>query len=130
MIVLAIIVAIVAMVAPNILERQREANNDLARTTIEIIESALKQKAAHNNGSYPDGDGAEVIQALSEPSEDVKGNPRGAYLEEVPLDPWGNEFNYSLDAETNRARIWSSGADGQDDGGSGDDVGNWNESQS
>ena len=126
MIVLAIIVAIVAMVAPNILERQREANNDLARTTIKTIESALKQKAVHNNGEYPSETGSEVIAALAEPSTDSKQRERKPYLEEVPADPWGNPFNYSYDSNEMKPRVWSNGPNGQDDGGSGDDVGNWN----
>ncbi|MCA9116996.1 MAG: prepilin-type N-terminal cleavage/methylation domain-containing protein, partial [Planctomycetaceae bacterium] len=60
LIVLAIIVAIAAMVAPNLLSRRREANEDITRTTIKNVEDALKQKSAHNDGEYPTG-GEEVI---------------------------------------------------------------------
>lgn len=125
LIVLAIIVAIAAMVAPNLLSRRREANEDLARATIKNIENALKQKAVHNNGEFPSESGPEVISQLAETSQDANGRDRQPYLEEVPLDPWGQAFNYSYDSGEVKPRIWSNGPNTTDDGGSGDDIGNW-----
>jgi len=128
LIVLAIIVAIAAMVAPNLLSRQREANEDITRTTINVVEGAIKQKAAHNDGTFPTG-GEEVIIELSEPSTDSRGRERDPYLQDTTRtkDAWGEPLYYEYDPNRDRTtpRIWSGGANRQDDGGSGDDITNW-----
>ena len=129
LIVLAIIVAIAAMVAPNLIGQQQQANIDLTQATIMSIENAVKQKASHNNGTYPDGDNA--IKELTEVSTDARDRERPPYLEKYPRDQWNNDFHYEYDPKRDltKPRIWSSGPDGRDDGGSGDDIRNWEENQ-
>ncbi len=39
---------------------------------------------------------------------------------DLPLDPWGNSYNYSVNGR--KWNVWSSGANGIDEGGEGDDV--------
>ena len=126
LIVLAIIVGLAAMVAPNLLSRRREANEDTTRAMIKNVEDAIKQKTVHNDGDYPQGS-QEVILQLAEVSTDSRGRERDPYLEEVPLDVWGEPFYYEYDPNRDRTkpRIWSGGANRQDDGGSGDDITNW-----
>ena len=58
LIVLAIIVAIAAMVAPNLLSRQQESKESITRATIKTIENAVKLKAVNNDGTFPDSDAA------------------------------------------------------------------------
>ncbi|MCH2202562.1 MAG: type II secretion system major pseudopilin GspG [Fuerstiella sp.] len=125
LIVLAIIVAIAAMVAPNLIGRQQESRINLTKAQIKSVENALKQKAIDNQGTFPDSNDA--IKALSQPSEDDSGREHAPYLEEYPRDSWGNDFHYEYDAnrDLTKPRIWSSGPDGKDDGGSGDDIANW-----
>ncbi len=125
LIVLAIIVAIAAMVAPNLIGQQQKAKESTTFATIKTIENAIKQKAVANDGTFPDGEDA--ISKLAQKSEDSRGREVAPYLEEVPLDGWGNEFHYEYDPKRDltKPRIWSSGPDGKDDGGSGDDIANW-----
>lgn len=127
LIVLAIIVAIAAMVAPNLISRQQESKISITQANIRTIENALKAKAVDNNGTYPDSD--EAIRELTQTSEDDQGREHAPYLEEYLRDSWGNDFHYEYDPkrDLNKPRIWSSGPDGNDDGGSGDDVANWRE---
>ncbi len=124
LIVLAIIVAIAAMVAPNLIGQQNEANIRIARTTVKNIEEAAKRRAVKNNGQYEDGTGAEPIAMLAEPFTDALQNVHPPELEEVPVDPWNNQFQYSYSAGSGelKPRIWSMGPDGQD--GSDDDISN------
>lgn len=126
LIVLGIIVAIAAMVAPNLLSSRTDANNDIARATIKNIEDSLKRKALKNNGVYQSGSGSEMISQLAEPWEDSMGKEQTPLMEEVPLDPWGNEFQYSYADGDMKPKIWSFGANGEDDGGSlsSDDISN------
>lgn len=129
LIVLAIIVALAAMVAPNLLSRQQESKINITQATIKTIENALKTKAIDNNGTFPDSDDA--IRELTQTSEDDQGREHAPYLEEYPRDSWGNDFHYEYDPkrDLNKPRIWSSGPDGNDDGGSGDDVANWSDDE-
>lgn len=126
LIVLGIIVAIAAMVAPNLLSSRTDANNDIARATIKNIEDALKRQALKNNGIFKSGTGSEMISQLAEPWEDSMGKEQKPLLEEVPLDPWGKEYQYSFSDGDLKPKIWSCGVDGVDDGGgnSTDDVSN------
>ena len=133
LIVLAIIVALAAMVAPNLLQSRREANEKTTRATIKNIEDAVKMKAVDNDGEFPEGS-QEAITQLAESSTDSQGRERPPYLEEVPFDAWGEPFYYEYDPnrDTTKPRIWSSGANRQDDGGSdgSDDITNWRKEES
>ena len=49
---------------------------------------------------------------------------KGHYLEQLPLDPWGNEYQYRYPGIHNQKGydLWSMGQDGVT---SSDDIGNW-----
>jgi len=56
------------------------------------------------------------------------GNWDGPYIDELPKDPWGNDYNYAYEPETSQRKfpnIWSNGPDGTDSGGADDDICNW-----
>lgn len=123
LIVLAIIVSLAAMVAPNLLSSQQDANISTTRADIRNIETAIKTKAIKMNGQYETG-GAEVIEKLTEPYE-VNGQQQQPVMEDLKKDAWGNPFQYAYDPNTDlKPRIWSFGPNGTDDGGDGDDVSN------
>ena len=125
LIVLAIIVAIAAMVAPNLMSSQRDALISTTRATIKNIEDAAKRRAIKNNGEYSTD--SDAIKQLAEPWEDALQQQQPPELEEYPLDAWNNEFQYSFDPNSElKPKIWSFGPDGQDGGGSkdSDDVSN------
>lgn len=76
-------------------------------------------------GNYPSSE--EGIAALTKAPAGKEARWKGPYLEEVPLDPWGNEYQYRFPGSKNinGARgydIWSLGPDGAE---SADDIGNW-----
>jgi general secretion pathway protein G len=76
-------------------------------------------------GSYPASD--EGLAALMKAPAGKESKWRGPYLEEVPLDPWGNPYQYRYPGSknVNGARgydVWSWGTDGSE---SADDIGNW-----
>lgn len=52
-----------------------------------------------------------------------------SFMEEVPKDPWGQEYKYRYPAQKSKKPydVWSAGADGQD--GTPDDIGNWKPSE-
>lgn len=127
LIVLAIIVAIAAMVAPNLISSQQDANIQTTRATIRTIEDAFKRKAVKNNGVFDTTSGPEAIRSLTETWQDSLGQQQAPLLEETPRDAWNREFQYAYDPNTDlKPRIWSFGPDGEDGGGSAgsDDVSN------
>ncbi|MFU8848112.1 MAG: type II secretion system major pseudopilin GspG [Opitutales bacterium] len=76
-------------------------------------------------GNYPSTE--EGIAALIKAPSGKEARWKGPYLEEAPLDPWGNPYQYRFPGSKNinGARgydIWSLGPDGTE---SGDDIGNW-----
>ena len=126
LIVLAIIVAIAAMVAPNLIGSQQEAQIQTTRATIKIIEEACKKKAVKMDGTFDKESGPEVIQKLAEKWEDNRGKEQQPLLEEIPRDAWGREFQYQYNSGDLKPLIWSFGPDGEDGGGSNstDDISN------
>ena len=76
-------------------------------------------------GNYPTTE--EGLEALVKAPADKKARWNGPYLEEVPLDPWQNAYQYRFPGSKNinGARgydVWSLGPDGVE---SADDIGNW-----
>ena len=69
LLVLAILGVIAAMVVPNLLGRQDEANRRASRISIAGFENAVKQYAAEHDGQFPEGNGDSVIQSLMTPEQ-------------------------------------------------------------
>jgi len=105
-----------------------------AKTQINRLESSLELYNM-DNGRFPTSEqGLEAL--ISEPSsapEPVSYQP-GGYLKggELPLDPWGNEFQYESPGSNNENSfdLWSLGKDGTPGGdGLNADLGNWSDRQ-
>ncbi len=132
LIVLAIIVVIAAMVVPNLIGSQQKANEDVTLATIKSIEkSPVGTWAADHDGTYLQASGSEAWQQMMNPGS-YKGRKLRPYLEEPPLDAWGQILQYEWNGDGHskkqgalRPAIWSVGANGQDEGGEGDDVISW-----
>jgi len=73
-------------------------------------------------GDFPST--AEGLQALVV-RPGTTGNWRGSYIEGVPIDPWGEPYQYRFPGEKNKGGydLWSKGKDKQS--GTDDDIGNW-----
>lgn len=132
LIVLAIIGVLAAMVVPQFLGRQKQANIDVTRASIKGLEQALKLYAVDHDAEFPSG-GQDALAVLLQPT-DKYGKAMQPYLDRVPLDAWGNAFYYewpNTKASGNAAlkpAIWSSGPDGKNDNGvEPGDVNNWDE---
>lgn len=75
-------------------------------------------------GSYPTT--AEGLQALvTPPSGKADKFPRGGLIDKIPLDPWGEPYQYAYPGTRNKDSydLWSKGPDKQS--GTADDIGNW-----
>ncbi|MFI0849511.1 type II secretion system major pseudopilin GspG [Mesorhizobium sp. IMUNJ 23232] len=109
LVVLAIIGLITALVGPRVLAQLSDSRERAARLQIEAFSSALDIFYI-DVGRYPVQ--AEGLGALvRKPSTIQVWN--GPYLrgDNVPLDPWGNEFKYASDGKT--FKVTTDGPDGR-----------------
>lgn len=112
MVVIVIIGLLATLVVPNVLDKLKSANKGVAVVDIRTIAGALDAYALENGGRYPDS-----LEALVTPDDTGR-----TYLnmEIVPLDPWGNEYQYEPPGPGSaKPRIYSFGEDGEI-GGEGD----------
>ena len=130
MVVMVILGLLVAIVAPNIMGRSDQARVTVAETQLSNIANALDLYRL-DNGHYPSTQqGLEAL--VSKPSgtpEPKNWNPEG-YMNSVPEDPWGNEYQYISPGVDGPYDLYSFGSDGQE-GGEGDaaDISVWDVEQ-
>lgn len=121
MVVVVILGILAALIVPKIMSRPEQARIVKVKQDISAIQSALDLYKL-DNGMYPTTD--QGIQALvTKPStppvpRDWKSD---GYLHEVPMDPWGEAYQYINDNE--KVRIFSYGPKGKDGN---SEIGNWN----
>ncbi len=111
MVVVFILGLLVTLVAPKIIGRTDEARRVKAMADIKGISEALHLYKL-DNGNYPST--GEGISALVQKGANAKNfNPDG-YMDNVPVDPWGNSYQYFSDGGD--FVVKSYGADGQEGG--------------
>lgn len=127
MIVLVILVLLFAMVGPRLLGTQKKADIKTAKIQIGNLKAALEQYFLDMRGFPSSDDGlAALLQAPSDEGQAAKWD--GPYLDDdvLPVDPWGNPYQYAYPPEHNTRDfpdIWSAGPDGEAD--TDDDITNW-----
>ena len=127
MVVVVILGILAAVVVPRVMSRPDEARVIRAQQDIRALESALKLYRL-DNFTYPSTD--QGIYALVERPVDLPSGANwkeGGYIDKLPRDPWGNEYQYLQPGSNGEFDLYSHGADGTPDGeGVNADIGNWN----
>ena len=129
LIVITILGILASLVAVKIMDRPGQARIMKARLDIQTLENALKLFRL-DNSFYPSTE--QGLRALVEPPSTGRIPEhwrKGGYIEknQVPKDPWGNEYLYlSPGVHNEDFDLWSYGADGEE-GGEGEDrdITNW-----
>ncbi|TFH71690.1 type II secretion system protein GspG [Gammaproteobacteria bacterium LSUCC0112] len=126
LVVLVIMGLLVSIIAPNVLGRADEARVQKVFADFSAIETALRLYRL-DNYAYPSSE--QGLSALQERPTlaPVPANWRtGGYLEDLPIDPWGNPYLYLSPGQQGDYDIFSYGADGVRGGeGQNTDYGNW-----
>ena len=124
LVVLVILGLLAAVVAPNVMNKLGGAKSKTARLQIEDISAALDIFALEV-GRYPNS--GEGLNALVASPGDTK-NWNGPYLRKktIPVDPWGNAYQYQSPGDNGDFDLFSLGADNAS-GGEGDnaDINSW-----
>lgn len=123
LVVMTILVLLAGVVGPKVLNQLGGAKVDTAQVQIRDFEQALEIYML-DTGSFPSSEqGLEAL--VKDPG--VSGW-NGPYLRrnELPADPWNNEYRYKYPGDNADFDIFSLGADGKQ-GGDDDnaDIGNW-----
>lgn len=116
MVVVVILSVLAAIVVPKIMSRPDEARVVAARADIAGVTQALKLYRL-DSSFYPtteQGLQALVTQPSSAPTP--SNWKRGGYLERMPKDPWGREYQYLNPGVRGEIDVFSLAADGQPGG--------------
>ena len=126
LVVVAILAILAAIVVPRVMDRPDEARKVAAKADVAAIVQALKLYRL-DNGFYPATDQGLAALVQKPASSPVPGNwKQGGYLERLPKDPWGGDYQYLSPGVKSEIDVFSLGADRARGGeGSGADIGNW-----
>ncbi len=127
LVVVAILGILAAIVVPRVMDRPDEAKRVAARADVAAIVQSLKLYRL-DNGFYPSTDQGLAALVQKPATDPVPANWKsGGYLERLPKDPWGGDYQYLQPGVHGEIDVFSLGADRARGGeGSGADIGNWN----
>lgn len=123
LIVMVILGLLASLVGPKMFGKVGKSKQKSAKAQISLFETALDMYRL-DVGSYPTTDMG--LKALREKPSDTE-KWEGPYLpKDVPMDPWGHEYQYTSPGENNDFDIISFGSDGTE-GGEGEamDIVSW-----
>ncbi len=124
LVVVAILGILAAIVVPRIMDRPDEAKRVAAKADIGAIVQALKIYRL-DNGGYPTTDQGLVALVQKPTTNPVPGNWK-KYLDQVPRDPWGTDYQFLSPGVKGEIDVFSLGADRARGGeGNAADIGNW-----
>ena len=126
MVVIVILGILAALIVPKVLERPDEARVIAAKSDIAAIMQALKFYRLDNQ-RYPTTE--QGLNALVEKPTVAPLPPNwknNGYLERLPKDPWGHNYQYLNPGLRGEVDVFSLGRDGQPGGAGVDsDIGSW-----
>ena len=126
LVVILIIGLLSTVVLVNVLPALDQGRATKVQADIKALESGLEQFRL-DLARYPTTE--QGLEALTSPPAGLSNPQRyrqGGYVKSVPLDPWGNEYQYLQPGENGPIDIYSMGADGRLGGeGQDADIGNW-----
>jgi len=126
LVVVAILGILAALVVPRIMDRPDEAKRFAAKADVGALVQALKLYRL-DNGFYPSTDqGLQALVTRPTTQPTPSNWKQGGYLERLPKDPWGGDYQYLSPGVHGEIDVFSFGADRARGGeGNNADIGNW-----
>ena len=126
MVVMVIIGLLATIIVINVLPTQNRAMLEKARADVGQLENAVEMYRLTMN-RYPTTDeGLDALVVAPDDAREARSFPEGGFINRLPEDPWGNDYQYLYPGEHGRFDVWSWGADGRQGGeGENADIGNW-----
>lgn len=127
LVVLVILGLLATVVAINVLPSQARALKEKARADVAVLEQALETYRIELFSFPLTEQGLDALTRVPPGLANPERYREGGYIRRLPMDPWGNPYQYRNPGEDGRPfDVFSFGADGRP-GGEGDDadIGNW-----
>jgi type II secretion system protein G len=126
MVVVVILGILAALVVPQVMSRPDQAKVTVAKGDIKAVAAALDMYKLDNHGYPSTQQGLEALVKKPSGNPQPKNWNRDGYLKRMPVDPWGNNYQYLAPGAKGAFDLYSLGADGKDGGSDNDaDIGNW-----
>jgi general secretion pathway protein G len=116
MVVVVILAVLAAIVVPKIMSRPDEARVTAAKADIAGITQALKLYRLDNTFYPTTEQGLQALVAQPATAPAPTNWKRGGYLDRMPKDPWGREYQYLNPGVRGEIDVFSLGADGRPGG--------------
>jgi general secretion pathway protein G len=124
LVVVAILGILAAIVVPRIMDRPDEAKRVAAKADVAAIVQSLKLYRL-DNGGFPTTEQGLVALVQRPSTTPVPANWK-QYIDRLPKDPWGTEYQYLNPGVKGEIDVFSLGADHARGGeGNAADIGNW-----
>jgi general secretion pathway protein G len=122
----AILAILATLIVPRLLGRVDDAQVAKARTDVAALATALNLYKL-DNYTYPSTDqGLQALVARPTGQPEARNWKAGGYIERLPKDPWGRDYQYLSPGQHGEFDVWSNGRDGRGGGEGPDaDLGNW-----
>jgi len=126
MVVVVILGILAAVIVPKIMDNPDKARVVKAKQDVQALKNALDLYKL-DNFSYPSTDqGLQALVQKPSGSPEARNWKQGGYLDRLPKDPWGGDYQYLNPGIHGEVDIFSLGADGRPGGeGINADIGNW-----
>lgn len=127
MVVIVILGLLAGVAVPAYMHHLDEANISRVKMDIKVLDGALKEyKMYVGTSKYPTTEqGLKALIEKPSASPIPKKYPTEGFIEKLPKDSWGNDYEYKYPSDHSmKYDLFSKGPDGES--GTCDDIGNWN----
>lgn len=127
LVVVVIIGILAAVVVPRVMDEPDRAKVTRAKQDVQALVTALNMYRLDNH-HYPSTEqGLEALVRRPSGQPEAANWRQGGYIDRMPLDPWGREYQYLNPGVHGEIDVWSFGANGMPGGeGINAEIGNWN----
>ena len=128
LVVVVILAILAAIVVPRVIGRTDDAMIAKAKADVQGLGTALNLYKL-DNFTYPSTDqGLDALVQKPGGSPEAANWRSGGYIDRLPKDPWGREYQYVSPGSHGDFDVYSLGKDGQSGGeGLAADIGNWSD---
>ncbi len=127
LVVVVIIGILAAVVVPRVMDEPDRAKVTRAQQDVQALVTALNMYRLDNH-HYPSTEqGLEALVRRPSGRPEASNWRQGGYIDRMPSDPWGREYQYLNPGVHGEIDVWSFGANGMPGGeGINAEIGNWN----
>jgi general secretion pathway protein G len=125
-VVVAIIAILAAIVVQQVVGRVDDAQVQRARADVQTLSSALNIYKLDNFNFPSSQQGLDALVHKPSGQPEARNWKQGGYIERLPKDPWGNDYQYQSPGQHGAFDVFTLGRDNKPGGEGVDaDIGNW-----